>query len=88
MAVTTDVGTQVLEDTNTLFITFSVSHFWRLDMCFNGILPVMPLTIGALSGTLMVFYISMLIERHLPMVTNVMTAIGRETYIIVAFLKL
>lgn len=55
MAVTTDVGTQVLEDTNTLFITFSVSHFWRLDMCFNGILPVMPLTIGALSGTLMVF---------------------------------
>lgn len=67
------------------FITFSVSHFWRLDMCFNSILPIIPLTIGALSGTLMVFYISMLIERHLPMVTNVMTAIGRETYIIVAF---
>lgn len=67
------------------FLTLGVSHFWRLDMCFNGILPVMPLTIGALSGTLMVFYISMLIERHLPMVTNVMTAIGRETYIIVAF---
>lgn len=67
------------------FITFSVSHFWRLDMCFNSILPIIPLTVGALSGTLMVFYISMLVERHLPMVTNVMTAIGRETYIIVAF---
>ena len=67
------------------FLTFGVSHFWRLDMCFNSILPIIPLTIGALSGTLMVFYISMLIERHLPMVTNVMTAIGRETYIIVAF---
>lgn len=67
------------------FITLGVSNFWRLDMCFNGILPIIPLTIGALSGTIMVFYISMLIERHLPMVTNVMTAIGRETYIIVAF---
>lgn len=67
------------------FLTLGVSHFWRLDMCFNGILPIIPLTVGALSGTLMVFYISMLIERHLPMVTNVMTAIGRETYIIVAF---
>lgn len=67
------------------FITLGVSNFWRLDMCFNGILPIIPLTICALSGTLMVFYISMLIELHLPMVTNLMTAIGRETYVIVAF---
>ena len=67
------------------FLTFGVSHFWRLDMCFNSILPIIPLTIGALSGTLMVFYVSMLIERHFTKMASVVAAIGRETYIIVAF---
>ena len=66
-------------------LTLAVSHLWRLDMCFNIILPIIPLTIGALSGTLMVFYVSMLIERHFTKMASVVAAIGRETYIIVAF---
>lgn len=66
-------------------ITAIISHNWRLDMCYNSILPVIPLTIGAVSGTLMVFMLSMFIEKHLQNVTKILIVIGRETYIVVAF---
>ena len=71
--------------TSLFLLTVCISHFYGLDLCFNNILPIVPLSIGALSGTFMVFYMSMLIERHLPKLTGVLTAIGRETYVIVAF---
>ena len=66
-------------------ITAIISHNWRLDMCYNSILPVFPLTIGAVSGTLMVFMLSMFIEKYLQNVTKILIVIGRETYIVVAF---
>lgn len=68
-----------------LLITILVSNFWRLDMCFNSILPIVPITIGAFSGTLMVYMISMKIEKHSKYLTKAFVAIGKETYIIVAF---
>ena len=51
-------------------VTLLISHFWRLDMCFNSILPVIPITIGAISGTLMAFMISMLVEKHFKLLTK------------------
>ena len=45
-------------------LTITISHFWRLDMAWNHIRPVVPLTIGAISGTLMLFLISIFIYKH------------------------
>lgn len=68
-----------------LVLTIVISHFFRLDMCFNNIIPVLPLTIGAISGTCMVFMFSMLIEKYSKVLTHTLVAVGKETYIIVAF---
>lgn len=68
-----------------LYITFSISQIWHLDMCFNLILPIVPITIGAVAGTLYIFMISALIEKYNKVLTNVFVAIGRETYVILAF---
>lgn len=62
-----------------------ISHFYRLDMCCNHISPVFPLTFGAISGTLMVFSISSYIANYTKFCSRIMQAIGRETYIVVAF---
>ena len=32
-----------------LVLTMVISHFWRLDICFNHILPVIPMIIGAVA---------------------------------------
>lgn len=66
-------------------ITAAISHFFRLDMCFNRILPIVPITIAALSGTIMIFMISMLIQKCSKVLSCVLVAIGKETYIILAF---
>lgn len=62
-----------------------ISYYWRLDMCFNNIIPVLPLTIGAFSGTIMVFMLAEFIEKHSRLVSRILISIGRETYVIVAF---
>jgi fucose 4-O-acetylase-like acetyltransferase len=66
-------------------VTAGVSHFWKLDLCFNSILPFLPLTIGAIAGTLMIFMISSWIEKHLKNVSIILQKVGNETYLIVAF---
>lgn len=66
-------------------LTVVISQFFRLDMCFNNIIPVLPLTIGAISGTCMVFMFSMLIEKYSKVLIHALVAVGKETYIIVAF---
>lgn len=67
------------------FVTAGISQFWRLDLCFNSILPFLPLTIGALAGTLMIFMISSWIDKHLKYVSIMLQKVGKETYLIVAF---
>lgn len=62
-----------------------ISHFWRLDMCFNNILPIVPLALGAVAGTLMMFTLSSYIERYTKLLSRVFQAVGRETYVVVAF---
>lgn len=66
-------------------IVIVISHFWRLDLAWNKILPIVPLTIGALAGTLMTFRISVWIENHISWCSKILQAVGKETYIVVAF---
>lgn len=67
------------------FVTAGISHFWRLDLCFNSILPFLPLTIGVIAGTLMIFMVSSWIDKHLKYVSIMLQKVGKETYLIVAF---
>lgn len=67
------------------FVTAGISYFWRLDLCFNSILPLAPLIIGALSGTFMIFMVSSWIDKHLKYVSVMFQKVGKETYLIVAF---
>lgn len=68
-----------------LAVTIIVSRYIRLDMCFNNIIPIIPITIGAVAGTLFVFQLSMMIAKYSRYISKCLAAIGRETYIIVAF---
>ena len=67
------------------FVTAGISQFWRLDLCFNSILPFIPLTIGATAGTLMIFMVSSWIDKHLKYVSIMLKKVGKETFLIVAF---
>ncbi len=62
-----------------------ISHFWKLDMCFNQIIPIIPITIGAVCGTFMVFTLSSWIEKKNEIVTKIISKVGKETYVILAF---
>lgn len=66
-------------------ITLGIAQFYRLDMAWNNITPIIPLTIGAISGTLMVFMLSSLLENKSKMLSRILSSIGKETYIVVAF---
>lgn len=73
-------------DAALLFIvTVVISHFYRLDLAWNHIIPIIPLTIGAIAGTLMVFRLSVWIEQHMKKCSSILQTIGKETYIVVAF---
>lgn len=67
------------------FVTAGISQFWRLDLCFNSILPFLPLITGVIAGTLMVFMVSSWIDKHLKYVSILLHKVGKETYLIVAF---
>ena len=66
-------------------ISLCISCFWRLDMAWNNILPVMPLTLAAIAGTVMLFSLSSFIIKYLQKVGKVFQYIGKETFVIVAF---
>ena len=66
-------------------VTAAVSHFWHLDLAWNHITPIVPLTIGAIAGTLMVFRLSVWIEQNMKWCASLLQKVGRETFIVVAF---
>ena len=66
-------------------ITLVVSHFWKLDLCFNIIKPFVPLMIGAIAGTLMIFMLSSKIDKHFKTLSIILQRVGKETYLLVAF---
>ena len=93
------LGTELKEFTSSLvempkmriimlcfLVTLVISHFWKLDVAWNNILPVIPLTIGAVCGTLMMFgFSSYIVRLSCKLLTNSLKAIGKETYVILAF---
>lgn len=66
-------------------ITFLISYYWRLDMAWNKCVPIIPLSVGALSGSLLVFCVSRLFESSCNVISNIIAAIGKETFVILAF---
>lgn len=60
-------------------------QFWRLDMAWNQITPIIPLTLGAFAGTLMIFCLSFWIEQRTKLCASILRQVGRETYVVVAF---
>ena len=66
-------------------ITLGISLFYRMDMAWNNITPVISLTIGAVSGTIMVFMLSSIIEKKYKTLSKILSSVGKETYIVVAF---
>lgn len=68
-----------------LVVVSMISHFWKLDMAWNDILPVLPLTVGALAGTTMMFTLSSMLVMYIPKMSTIIQTIGRETFVIVAF---
>lgn len=66
-------------------VTIITSQMWRLDLCCNQILPLLPLTIAAFAGTMMVFMLSSYITNYSIPVSKVLQEVGKETYIVVAF---
>ncbi len=68
-----------------LVITFIVSHFWRLDMAWNNILPIIPLTIGAFSGFFLISTVASVISNRIKFLSKILQGVGKETYIVLAF---
>ena len=67
-----------------LAITIIISQIWRMDMAWNSITPLVPKTIGAVSGTVMIFVLSVFIEKKSVWISKVLQLIGKETYVIMA----
>ena len=68
----------------SFLLTCLISQLWRLDMAWNNINPVIPLTIGALAGSLFILQLSRYIQQ-VKVLSRIFVAIGRETYLLVAF---
>ena len=62
-----------------------IGQFWRLDLAWNQITPIIPLTLGAFAGTLMIFRLSVWIERYTKSFSLILSQVGRETYVVLAF---
>lgn len=62
-------------------VTFIISRFYTLDICFNSVTPVFLLTIGAVSGVAMTFSFSFLLLKTKYM-ANLFQKVGQETFII------
>ena len=68
-----------------LLISFLISQFFRLDMCINDIMPVIPITIGAVGGTFAVFSLSCLINVKTKKLSRLFCVIGQHTFVVVAY---
>lgn len=64
--------------------TLFISHYYRLDLAFNCILPIIPLLITAVAGSMMVLCFSEIITMK-PKFAQVWIVIGRNTMTILAF---
>lgn len=66
-------------------VTAIISHFWKVNMSWNTINPVVLITIGALAGTYLVFGVSSIIDRQFLKIAKFLKIVGKETYVLLAF---
>ncbi len=66
-------------------VTGMISHFFRLDMAWNSITPLIPIVAAALAGTLMVFIFSAWLECKSSWISCILQRVGQETYVVMAF---
>lgn len=72
-----------------MILTFSlpmlIAWFWHLDMAHNQCTPIIPITLGAIVGSLFIFSISQRIDDMSIALSKVNQYIGRNTFVILAF---
>jgi acyltransferase 3 len=66
-----------------LLVTVTVSHSFRQDLAFNRILPLIPLLIASLAGTIMLLSAAMLASKF-SLFSKIFGAIGRNTLEVMA----
>lgn len=66
-------------------ITFLFSQLWHLDMARNQCIPIAPITISAITGTMFIALISIITDRYASRISTILQAIGKETFIILSF---
>ena len=69
-------------------VTGIISYFWKLDMCWNSILPFLPLLVGAITGSVFLSLFAAQIVKHSTLLTKVLVSIGKETYLILSFAEI
>lgn len=69
----------------SLVVFVCISQLWRMDMAWNNVLPMIPKIMAAFCGCYCVAKASVVIAERIPLLSNIMQAVGRETYIILAF---
>lgn len=69
----------------TFTVTLYISRFYHLDMSRNQCLPLIPLTLAAISGTIFMTSVSYLMDKHVGWLSGIIQSIGKETFSILAF---
>lgn len=71
-----------------LVATCLISYFWKLDLCWNNILPFIPLLVGAITGSLFLSLFAMLIVSYSAPLKKMLQGIGKETFLILALAEI
>lgn len=54
-------------------------------MCANKVLLIIPIMMGAISGSLMVFLVSVKMQENSRLLLRIFSVVGKETFVVVAF---
>lgn len=66
-------------------LAFVVSTLVDFDMSTNRVIPIAPMLIGAISGTMSIFLFSFCLAKNTKWISKVFIIIGKETMLFVAF---
>jgi len=69
----------------SLVIFVSLSQVWRMDMAWNNVAPMIPKIIAAMCGCYCIVKASVVIVEKIPHLSKMIQAVGKETYVILAF---
>lgn len=66
-------------------LAYFISALVDFDMSTNRVLPIAPMLVGAISGTMSIFLFSYYISKNTKWLSTVLRSIGQETMLFVAF---